>query len=480
MKKGSVTIFSMLSMMLVVSALFAMLEAARFHEINHLAQLQTQIALESIFAEYNTHLWEEYHLLACKQSDLVTDMQDYGNSRILGWDDGTNFFQFRVEDVSVKGYTRLTDGNGRAFVQAVSGYMEENLLYETAQELYNQYESMKTILGDSEFDFLDIQDALEQLEEGQSSSGSTGSETSEEDSPYAEEDYQGEKNPLLIIQNLQEAGILSLVVKDSKDLSNQQVDIFELVSYRELPEDFHSNIEALDWYDRVLLQQYLLTYMSNYTDEKGHALGYELEYLIGGKSTDIANMKVVVTQLLGLRAASNFLYLLSSPTKVEQARLLAIAIAGASLSPAIIGIVKNAVLIAWAFAESILDIRTLLDGGKIALMKSNSSWTLGLDFITTIGEGYSKAKESMYGLDYEGYLGILLLLQEESVLAKRSMDMQEATLRKLYSSQDICMEDWITYADLEVSYKYKPVFFSIESVLPLWEYKVIVKKEFGY
>ena len=66
------------------------------------------------------------------------------------------------------------------------------------------------------------------------------------------------------------------------------------------------------------------------------------------------------------------------------------------------------------------------------------------------------------------------------MLAKRSMDMQEATLRKLYSSQDICMEDWITYADLEVSYKYKPVFFSIEFVLPLWEYKVIVKKEFGY
>lgn len=480
MRKGSVTIFSMLSMMLIVSTLFAMLEAARFHEMSELSRLQTQVALESVFAGYNTHLWEEYRLLACKQSEVGTGMQAYGNSRILGLEDGTNFYQFRVDDVKIKGYTRLTDGNGIAFVQAVSSYMEENMLYETAQEIYNQYESMKTILGDSEFDFLDIEDALEKLEEEETSSGSTGTDEREEDSPYAAEDYQCENNPLLIIQKLQESGILALVVEDTGDLSNQQVDVSQLASHRSLPKDFHSNIKEADWFDRVLLQQYLLTYMSSYTDEKQHALCYELEYLIGGKSTDIANMNAVVTQLLRLRAASNFLYLLSSPIKVEQARLLAIAIAGASLSPTLIGIVKNAVLIAWAFAESILDIRTLLAGGKIALMKSNTSWTLGLDFITTIGEGYAKAKESNLGLDYEGYLGILLLLQEESVLAKRSMDMQEATLRKLYSSQDFCMEEWITQAEVEVSYSYKPVFFRIDSVLPLWKYEMIVQKEFGY
>ena len=467
-------------MTLVMSALLAMLEAARFHEIKRFSQLQTQVALESTFAEYNTHLWEEYRLLACKQSELATDIQTYGDGKILGWEDGTNFYQSRVENVAVNGYTRLTDGDGKAFIQAATGYMEDNLLYETVQLIYSQYESMESILGESEFDFLDIEEALKKLEEESSSGGSTGTEGTTDDSTYEEEDYQGENNPLLIIQTLQEAGILALVVKDMEDLSESQIDTSELVSHRDLPEGFHPDIEEADWYDRVLFQQYLLTYLSSYTDEKDHVFCYEVEYLIGGKSTEIENMKAVVTQLLGMRAASNFLYLLSSPVKVEQARLLAIAIAGASLSPALIGIVKNAVLIAWAFAESVLDIRTLLTGGKIALIKSDTSWTLGLDFITTIGEGYSKAKESDFGLGYEGYLGILLLLQEESVLAKRCMDMQEVTMRELYGSEDIYMEDWIINADVEVSYKYNPVFFGVDSVLPHWKYEIVTQKKFGY
>ena len=152
MRKGSVTLFSLLSMTLVMSALLAMLEAARFHEIKRFSQLQTQVALESTFAEYNTHLWEEYRLLACKQSELATDIQTYGDGKILGWEDGTNFYQSRVENVAVNGYTRLTDGDGKAFIQAATGYMEDNLLYETVQLIYSQYESMESILGESEFE----------------------------------------------------------------------------------------------------------------------------------------------------------------------------------------------------------------------------------------------------------------------------------------------------------------------------------------
>lgn len=480
MRKGSVTIFSLLSMILVMSALLAMLEAARFHEIKRLTDVQTQAALESSFGKYSTYLWEEYRLLACKQSSLSTDMETYGNSKILDWEDGSNFFQFRVNEVKVKGYTRLTDRNGKAFIQAVTGYMEENILYETAQLIYNQYESMESILGDSEFDFLDIKDALDKLEDEETSAGSTGIGDNGDGSSYESEDYQGEKNPLLIIQRLQESGILGLVVKNSANLSKQEINTSKLVSHRDLPDEFHPNIEESDWYDRVLFQQYLLTYLSNYTDEKGHVLSYELEYLLGGKGTDVANMKIVVTQLLGLRAASNFLYLLSSPAKVEQAGLMALAIAGATLSGTVVAIVKNALLMAWAFAESILDIRTLLTGGKIPLMKSDTSWTLGLDYIATIGDGYAKAKESEYGLDYEGYVGILLFLQEESVLAERCMDMQEVTLRKLYGSEDFCMEDWMVNARVEVCYKYKPVFFGVNSVLPYWKYELLVEKEFGY
>lgn len=477
MRKGSITIFSLLSMMLVMSALLALLEAARFHEMNRLSQLQTQIALESVFAEYSTYLWNEYRVLACRQSELLPDVETYGNSKILGWKDGTNFYQFRVESVKAQGYTRLTDGKGKAFVQAVAGYMEENILYEAAQLIYSQYESIESILGESDFDFLDIKKALEKLEEAETSTESTASYNL---SNTTKEKTSSGENPLTIIQGLKETGILSLVIEDVSVLSDSQVDTTNLVSNRELLEGLHPNVEEVDWYHKVLLQQYLITYLSNYVNEKEHALCYELEYLVGGKPTDVENLKIVVSKLLGLRAASNFLYLLNSSEKVEQARLLAIAIAGASLNPSLIAIVKNAVLIAWAFSESILDIRTLLTGGRIPLIKSNTSWTLAVDNIASIGEGYAKAKDCVYGLDYGGYVGILLLLQEESTLANRSMDMQEATIRKRYGTEDFCLDDWIVDAKVEVTYKYNPVFFGVDSVYPRWEYEFIVQREFGY
>ena len=479
MKKGSVTIFSLLSMMLVVSALFALLEAGRFQGMKRLTTLQTQTALESVFAEYNTVLWEEYRLLACKQSNVNLLMEENVADRLLEDRFVTNFYQFRVEEIEQQGYTRLTDGEGRAYIQAAAGYMEKNLSYEMAKKIYNQYEGIKSIQENNDFDFGDIEDALKRIKE-EASKESAGMVQNEDAGEKSINTAKKKENPLEIIQNLQKKGVLSLVIKDTSELSEKEMDISNAVSKRDLPEAYLPMPEEADWYTKVLFQQYLLTYLSSYTEEKEHALNYELEYLLGGKATDIANMKTVVNQILALREAANFLYLSSNPQKAEEARLLAVAIAGASLNPAIIYVVKNAVLAAWAFAESVLDLRTLLTGGKIALLKSNTTWTLDVDYISSIGKGYAKAKNCSNGLGYKDYVGILLLFQEEEQLAKRAMDVQEQTLRKRYEEEGIYLEDWIFDVNVQVSYGYNPVFFSIHRVLPSWKYRIIVQEQFGY
>lgn len=480
MRKGSVTIFSLLSMMLVVSALFALLEAGRFQGMKRLTKLQTQTALESVFAEYNTVLWEEYRLLACKQSNVNSGIEESVADRLLEDSFATNFYQFRVTEIEQQGYTRLTDGEGSAYIQAAAGYMEKNLSYETAKQIYNQYQGIKDIKENSGFAFSDIEKALRRIKEEETSKGNTGALQNQDVIEQDLNTYRKKENPLELIQDLQKKGVLSLVVKDTSILSEKEMDISNVVSKRELPEAYHAVLGEVDWYTKVLFQQYLLTYLSNYTDEKEHALNYELEYLLGGKATDIENMKVVVNQLLALREAANFLYLSSSPQKVEEARVLAVAIAGASMNPAVIYAVRTAVLAAWAFAESILDLRTLLTGGKIALLKSNNTWTLDVDYISSIGKGYAKAKNCSNGLNYKDYVGILLLFQEEEQIAKRAMDVQEQTLRKRYEDEEIYLEDWILDVNVQVTYEYKPVFFSIDRVLPSWKYKIIVQEQFGY
>ena len=478
MKKGSITIFSLLSMMLVASALFALLETARFQELKRLTQLQTELALEGAFAEYSQYLWEEYHLLACEQKQLLHRIEECGNGGCSVEASGSDFFQFRVKDIYIDGYTRLTDGDGLAFIQAISAYMQKNILYESAKDIYSQYEAIKYLQEESAFSLGDIEKAIKALQQENTSTGSTGQRIGSDsrDSEYVRE---GE-NLLESIQKLQKMGILALVIEDTSQLSNGKMDITNVVSKRSLPEGVYPKIEATEWYDRVLLQQYMLTYLSNYMDEKGHVSRYELEYLLGGKSKEIDNLKIAVGQILAIRESANMLYLLNSPACVEQARLLALSIAGASLNPVQIEIVKTAILAAWAFAESILDMRTLLSGGRISLLKSDESWTMDLKKVSTLATGFTKAKSSKNGLSYADYVGVLLLFQKDTTVAKRCMDLQEQTLRQRYNRMEIYMEDWIVEARVRVSYSYRPVFFSIENVVPNWSYQLSTEAGFQY
>lgn len=483
MRKGSVTIVSLLSMMLVLSTLFALLEAGRFQEIHRLAGIQTQVGLESAFAEYNTYLWEEYRLLACHQKSVCDDFIEISNSRLVDDTQGTNFYQFVAEEIKMKACTRLTDGDGSAYIQAVATYMKENLTYETAKRIYEKYEEIEFMKNSSDFDISDIDEALNQMEKEESiaSTGSTrtGGEDTKED-VVQEKKNVDEKNLLEIMKDLKKKGILYLVIEDTSQLSEKVVDLSKVVSKRKLTESYHPNLKESDWYEKVLLQQYFLTYMSNYLDNKKHSMTYELEYLLGGKGSDVENMKSVVNQLLGIREAANFMYLMSDQTKVELAGSMALAIVGITGNAAIIEAVKIAVLSAWAFAESILDIRTLLTGGKIALVKNDAAWTMDLEDISTLGTSYAKAKNSEEGLSYKEYLGILLLFQEGNQLAKRGMDVQELTLQEKYNNKEIYLDEWIIDTEIEVTYHYNPVFFSIKRILPVWNSEICVVEQYGY
>ena len=61
-----------------------------------------------------------------------------------------------------------------------------------------------------------------------------------------------------------------------------------------------------------------------------------------------------------------------------QSETIAAALAGFTGNPAIIKTVQIAVVGAWAYIESIQDIRALLMEGKIALVKSKEQWTTDL------------------------------------------------------------------------------------------------------
>ncbi len=488
-QKGSITIFSLLAMLVVMTTIFSFLEMSRFQELKRLGELQTEIALESVFANYSSYLWENYHLLGCNLSQMESIMTEVGNGRYDKNTERTNLLLFQVQDVEVQEYTLLTDGNGAAYIHAVAGYMEEHILYETAKEIFSQYEAINDLKKSSTLDMSNIDKALEEMKKVEVSEGESNQEIEKSvDNTRRGKSIGSSKkqevsfsNPLEEIKQVQEAGILELVLEDTSGLSDGSFSLSEAVSNRRLATG-NSHIEETDWLDKVWLQQYLLMYMSNFCNNKeGHSLSYEMEYLIGGKDNDCDNLKVVVTELLGIREMANFLYLMSDVKKVGEARALATALVGVSGNPLLIEVVTTGLLTAWAFGESILDVRSLLQNKHVPLIKNASLWTLELENIGEISQGYLTAKEGEWGLSYENYLAMLLLFQSEKILAKRGMDMQEATLKQLYGN-DIQLDQFMISAHVRVTYIYSAVFSSLEQITTdmNWTYQVSSVSSFGY
>ena len=274
-----------------------------------------------------------------------------------------------------------------------------------------------------------------------------------------------EDNPLVSVSETKTKAILSLVLEDEK-ISSNTLDCTNCVSERTRNCGTYTADEDGSWYDDILLNQYFLAYMSSYTDVKdSHSMKYELEYMICGKDDDSENLKGTITRILLIRCAANFAYLMTSPAKQSEALAAAATMAGFTVNPAIVEAVKYGLLAGWAYCESVLDLRTLMDGEKIPIIKSDETWTSGLAGISSLLSGRAKAKSSDIGLDYKGYIGGLLMFQSKSQELYRAMDLQEATVRGNSGYSEYRMDNSICSLNLDMKYSYNTIFLSFVSMI---------------
>ena len=442
--KGSITIFALLSLLLTLGFLLGLLEAGRYQVLSNCATRQTAIAKEAIEASYQKTLWEEYHLLATDYDMAQEALWNYTNGRNSAVEWRNNLVELPVQQASIETYIRMTDGEGRVFVALVSEYMTDQLLYESAKTVYGWYEAVKSVVGPEGEKEDVIQDALEELEGAKRARSGTSS---------------GTENPLQNIHQIRNAGILQFVIEDQSVLSAKEVDLSQSLSKRTLREGTEDIGEEGNWYDQVLLQQYFVHYLSSFQEVKeNRALDYELEYLIGGKNKDADNLKAAINRIILIREGLNLLYLSNDETKVEAANALALSICTALYVPEAYELVGVAILAAWAYGESILDARALLQGKRIPLLKSEETWTLGLENLGHITEDYATAIHSDTGLGYQEYLGILILMSKQDKLAVRGMEMQEQTIRLQTQNIEFGMDQLIVQSNICVQYGYEPVF----------------------
>ena len=254
-----------------------------------------------------------------------------------------------------------------------------------------------------------------------------------------EMELPGEENPLEHVAGLKQAPILNLVLPKETQVSEKQIVSEDMPENRE-NQTGHGTFEDVEseggTLDSVLLGGYIQEHFADFLDEpKGGSLDYEVEYILAGRQSDRENLEAVANKLVLLRFVPNYLYLQTNSTRQAEARAAAGTLCTLLAVQAVTEAAAQGILLAWAYGESVMDVRTLLNGKKTAVVKDDASWQLSLSGLMKLGteEDTGDGADVEGGMDYKDYVRMLLFLEHKGKLTVRTMGVIEKDMQTIYS-----------------------------------------------
>ena len=280
---------------------------------------------------------------------------------------------------------------------------------------------------------------------------------------FYEEEQVEKRSPgfLGTVNSLIQNGLLGTVT--DKEISNSAITLSNLPSItctKNASDTEESLLKATE--RKILMAEYVLEHFGNFANVKDDtALDYEAEYILCGNQCDRDNLSGVVSRLVALRGGLNLISFLMDSEKKAEAKALAVSIVGFTGNETLVSVAKALIIGLWCAAEGICDVRTLLDGGKVKVIKSADEWTMTLTKFTGISLKSIVSNPASDGLEYEDYLRILLLLQNSETQAYRTMDMIQANMCKNKNSS-FRMEECITSVNITAEYECGPLFAMVD------------------
>lgn len=482
--KGTITVFLSIVSILFLSLACTLVESARLQGARAKAAAVSDISLFSVFGEYERGLLKNYDVFFLDggygsgefQKELAEEhLKKYleGNSSMgmEGYLRGMQMFPLVVEDCQIEQYGLMTDAGGAAFYEQVVKNVKETL----GTELVSRYLERQNQAKDQEKAGKDYEDSLRKngtkLAEAEEAVRKAEEEESQEDGVIvvkeSEVPQEVKENPLDIIEKVKKMGILGLVVKDPASVSQKTIEKSELPTGRSLEK---GNMEVACKESGLtadaIFQDYLAEHFPCMTSEEEKktegTLEYQLEYILGGKASDMENLKYVVNRLLLMREGTNFVFALADPTMRRQAEALAVSLAGVTGAAILAPVVTTALLLAWAYGESLLDVRTLLSGGKVELVKNAENWKLSLSRLGKILEVLKECDEGGgQGLGYEEYLRLLLAAKSGMSYVMRTLDMIEADLRLQKGTENFRADHCLVRVQAKTEWRLPAVFLRV-------------------
>ena len=453
-KDGYLTVYFSLIMAIFLSLLLALIEGARYSTVQFEAACAADIGLNSTFAEYHRELLDQYNLFAI-DSSYLTEYAGKANTerhlreyidRNLSQNDIflANFFYrdflgMKAERVEITGVTALSDEKGKVFRQCAVNAIKDDVgitLLDELKDWLKEVELKELDSKDLEAEKKEIDEEIEKkIREIREYDRKEQEKNRKEGKIEDFDEYEDYESPTAFLDRVRREGILKLIIPDRTNLSEKKLNGDVLIEKR-IQQDrisvgnmnISENTSLQDMEERFFFQEYLLKYMGHFGSEKEKgALSYQLEYLVGGEEHDVENLRITANRICLIREAANVLYLHSNEKLSSQADVLASVIAFLTGTPEVKDMIKESIILGWAYAESIYDAKVLFKGGKIPLLKDDASWHYSLSNALSL---WSSDEKSDAGMSYEDYLRVILMLENSEKLTLRAMDMVEADIRK--------------------------------------------------
>lgn len=460
MKQGSVTIFLTLVMAAVLSLFMTLLEGAKNNIYKLKAECSVDMGIDSIFAEYHRELLEQYDLFFIDTSyggmvpsvlNTTNHMKNYmeynlNPTKELFLTNISSFYTLQPEAIEVLSMAVATDHYGQVYENQAITYMKSKYgINDIEKFLQNTNLISQNCLLDNDVqqNRINIENQIQNTPKPK-----------EEVSPDVWEEVKV-NNPADQVNSTRNIGVLQLVIEDNNTLSGRGILPDNYISRRRpitgdgLPENTDRPNESTD---QILFVEYLLEKFGYYTKEKETGeLQYQLEYILCGNSTDVENLKETVNKLLLIREAANVAYLFSDSAKMAQADALASSLSIITQVPPLQPLIKYSLVFAWAYAESVSDVKELLEQGKVSLLKQKGEWKLSLTQMLSYEDHLQVNSTSEKGLTYGEYIKLLLFFEKREDRTMRSMDIIEMDIRKTQGNSNFRIDGCIDSLSLYVT-----------------------------
>lgn len=433
---------------LVLSVFLVLFEVCFQSAQDAFRRSQTQSALElaemSVLSEYHRKLLKRYDLFYLDLGyGTSTEDTTYLKRRIQYFLD-ENLSAGETKAVEVWDFSRATDDCGMAFYEQAVSVMKQK----TGVSILEDFQAFQE-LG---------QFADEKEEDYEAADAREAANLEELKRRREEEEQLGTSDPTGQTKNLKGMSVLNLVLEEPAKLSSKLAEqngpsVCTCLAGKGARGKYGKDV-ANDAFFLAYLQEYLTAATDFLAEEKESQpwLDYQLEYVIAGKESDIENLESICARLLAIREGINYAYLLTDAAKVAECGTLAATLVGATMIPGLVEAMKQVLLLTWAFAESVLDVRALLAGKRVAFWKDGSTWKLSLSGALELEQGGADSglSDDAKGLSYRDYLGILLTLSSREKKALRSLDVIEGVIRGTPGGQgfyvDQCVDSFYVRA----------------------------------